>query len=66
MNSALQCLRSIKELTDYFLNYFDEDKINKTNLMGTGGLLALAYANYIFRMNSNDKNYIELRNFKLV
>ena len=64
MNSALQCLRSIKELTDYFLNYFDEDKINKTNLMGTGGLLALAYANYIFRMNSNDKNYIELRNFK--
>jgi len=32
--------------------------------MGTGGLLALAYANYIFRMNSNDKNYIELRNFK--
>ena len=64
MNSALQCLRSIKELTDYFLNFFDEDKINKTNLMGTGGLLALAYANYIFRINSNDKNYIELRNFK--
>ena len=64
MNSALQCLRAIKELTDYFLNYFDEDKLNKTNLMGTGGLLALAYANYIFKMNSNDKNYIELKNFK--
>ena len=64
MNSALQCLRAIKELTDYFLNYFDEDKLNKTNLMGTGGLLALAYANYIFKMNSNDKNFIELKNFK--
>ena len=64
MNSALQCLRAIKELTDYFLYYFDENKINKTNLMGTGGLLALAYANYIFQINLNDKNFLELKYFK--
>ena len=64
MNSALQCLRSIKELTNYFLNYFDDNQLNKKNLMGTGGFLALAYANYIFKMNHNDKEVLELKNFK--
>ena len=64
MNSTLQCLRSIKELTDYFLDYFDENQINKNNLMGTGGILALAYANYIFRMNNSEEKILELSNFK--
>ena len=64
MNSALQCLRSIKELTDYFLYYFDENKLNKLNFMGTGGFLALAYANYIFKIYLNDNIFLELKNFK--
>ena len=66
MNSSLQCLRTIKELTEYFLDYFDEDKLNKNNLMGTGGFLALAYSNYIYKINSDlgDKNFLELKNFK--
>ena len=57
MNSALQCLRAIKELTKYFLNYFDENQLNKKNIMGTEGFLALAYANYIYNMNLNNTRY---------
>ena len=64
MNSALQCLRSIKELTKYFLNYFDENQLNKKNIMGTEGFLTLAYANYIYNMNLNNTNFLSPRNFK--
>ena len=66
MNSSLQCLRAIKELTEYFLDHFDENKLNKNNLMGTGGFLALAYSNYIYKINSDlkDKTFLELKNFK--
>ena len=64
MNSALQCLRAIKELTKYFLNYFDENQLNKKNIMGTEGFLALAYANYIYNMNLNNTDFLSPRNFK--
>ena len=64
MNSALQCLRAIKELTKYFLNYFDENQLNKKNIMGTEGFLALAYANYIYKMNLGNKDFLNLKNFK--
>ncbi len=47
MNSGLQCLSHIMELTRYFL----EDKylkdINKNNPLGTGGALSIAYAKMI-------------------
>ena len=64
MNSSLQCLRSIKELSEYFSDYFDENHLNKNNIIGTGGFLALAYANYIFKTNLNDTNFLELKNFR--
>ena len=51
MNSALQCMRSIKELTLYFLNYFDESQLNVNNIIGTGGFLTLAYINLLYNMN---------------
>ena len=51
MNSALQCMRSIKELTSYFLNYFDESQLNVNNIIGTGGFLTLAYINLLYNMN---------------
>ena len=66
MNSALQCMRSIKELTDYFLNYFDESQLNLNNIIGTGGFLTLAYVNYLYNMNDNenDKDCFTPNNFK--
>ena len=64
MNSSLQCLRSIKELTQYFLNYFDEKQLNKNNMMGTEGFLAQAFANYLYKMNHSKQNYLELKSFK--
>ena len=66
MNSALQCMRSIKELTIYFLNYFEESQLNKNNKIGTGGFLTLAYINFIYNMNNidNDKDYFTPSNFK--
>ena len=47
MNSALQCLRSVEELTKYFLtnSYFEE--INKTNEQGKGGKMAISYGNLL-------------------
>ena len=64
MNSALQCMRSVKELTKYFLNFFDENQLNLKNPMGTEGFLALSYANFIFSMHHCDKNFLELKKFK--
>lgn len=66
MNSALQCMRSIKELTIYFLNYFEESQLNKNNIIGTGGFLTLAYINFIYNMNNieNNRDYFTPSNFK--
>ena len=43
MNSSLQCLSSY-ELTNYFLNDSFKLHLNKTNSIGTKGILALNYA----------------------
>ena len=47
MNSGLQCLSHIKELTDYFLSGEYQKHINKTNPLGTQGELSLEYAKMI-------------------
>jgi hypothetical protein len=39
MNSALQCLSNVPELTQYFLNDQFASEINTTNPLGTGGML---------------------------
>ena len=64
MNSALQCMRSIKELTKYFTFHFDESKINVNNNIGTQGFLTMAYANFIFSMNQCAKDFFAPKLFK--
>lgn len=43
MDSGLQCLSNCDHLTEYFLKYFNESKINRTMQDGTNGKLANAY-----------------------
>lgn len=55
MNSALQCVRSVEELTKYFLVGENEDETNYNNPLGHHGNVANAYGgllNDIFRDNA--------------
>jgi len=55
MNSALQCLSHAIPLTRYFLsNQFRKD-LNKSNPLGTGGKLAVAYDVVMKELWMNDK-----------
>ncbi|KAF2448699.1 UCH-domain-containing protein [Karstenula rhodostoma CBS 690.94] len=47
MNSALQCIRSVEELTIYFLASEFKRDINSDNPLGHGGAIAKAYAGLI-------------------
>ena len=64
MNSALQCMRSIKELTTYLIYSFDESQINEKNIIGTGGFLTKAYINLIYNLNTWRKEYYIPEYFK--
>lgn len=64
MNSALQCMRSIKELTRFFQNFFDKSKLNINNAIGTGSFLTMAYINFLNNMNYCDKKYYSPKYFK--
>lgn len=44
MNSGLQCLSNVPELTKFFLFGLYKSQINKENALGMGGKLAKAYA----------------------
>lgn len=44
MNSALQCLRSVEELSMYFLNKKWADEVNASNPIGHKGAIAKVYA----------------------
>ena len=67
MNSALQCLFNIKELSNFFLYNFDEKYLNKDNILGTGGLLTLGYINLLLIYNNNTNNkYITPETFKII
>ncbi|KAI1878204.1 uncharacterized protein JN550_000386 [Neoarthrinium moseri] len=48
MNSALQCVRSVEELTKYFLSGEWEGEVNKDNVLAHNGDVAAAYA-YLLR-----------------
>ncbi|CAF1458075.1 unnamed protein product [Rotaria sordida] len=50
MNSALQCLSNVSDLTEYILENDITNILNTTNDLGTHGKLALAYANLIKEM----------------
>ena len=43
MNSALQCVRSVEELTKYFLSGAAAEEINEQNPLGWGGNVAISY-----------------------
>ena len=47
MNTALQCINSCWELTNFFLRKNIESKINKTNPLGYKGVLCKSYGNLI-------------------
>ncbi|PQE19062.1 ubiquitin carboxyl-terminal hydrolase protein [Rutstroemia sp. NJR-2017a BBW] len=47
MNSALQCVRSVEELTKYFLSDAWQPEINEQNVLGHGGQVAKAYASLL-------------------
>ena len=50
MNSALQCLSNCEPLTLYFLQDRHLAELNRTNPLGTGGLLAMAYGDMMREM----------------
>ncbi|KAJ8071870.1 hypothetical protein OCU04_002178 [Sclerotinia nivalis] len=47
MNSALQCVRSVEELTKYFLNTSYKAELNGDNPLGHGGAVAESYADLL-------------------
>ncbi|QSZ33484.1 hypothetical protein DSL72_005052, partial [Monilinia vaccinii-corymbosi] len=47
MNSALQCVRSVEELTKYFLSDAYGPELNGDNPLGHGGAVAESYANLL-------------------
>ena len=64
MNSALQCMRSIKELSLYFLYYYDESQLNINNIIGTGGFLTKAYINFLYNLENCKDEYFKPEYFK--
>ena len=55
MNSALQCLSNVPELTEYILENDIQNIVNTTNSFGTQGKLAIAYAKLIREMWSGER-----------
>lgn len=64
MNSALQCVRSVEELTKYFLTDAYTEEINKTNPLGYHGKVALAYAGLLKEVYEAGRGSISPRDFK--
>lgn len=55
MNSALQCLSNVPELTQYILENDISEIVNTTNDLGTQGKVAIAYAKLIREMWSGER-----------
>lgn len=66
MNSALQCIRSVEELTKYFLTNEHVDEVNYENKLGYGGEIANAYALLLkqFYNKKASQSSVTPRNFK--
>ncbi|KAJ5163992.1 Peptidase C19 ubiquitin carboxyl-terminal hydrolase 2 [Penicillium coprophilum] len=54
MNSALQCVRSIEELSYYFLSGMYKPELNPTNVLGCGGVIAKQWANLLQDLYKSD------------
>lgn len=66
MNSALQCLSNVPELTEYFLSDKVFSEINASNVLGTGGRLAKAYAELIRNLWSGNNTSVKPYEFKVI
>ncbi|KAF6830187.1 ubiquitin carboxyl-terminal hydrolase, partial [Colletotrichum plurivorum] len=64
MNSALQCVRSVEELTKYFLTNEYEKEINKANALGYKGQVAMAYGNLLKEIYAESRGAVSPRDFK--
>ncbi|MCJ1283811.1 CSN-associated deubiquitinating enzyme Ubp12 [Xylographa opegraphella] len=67
MNSALQCVRSVEELTMYFLQDKWKDELNPRNPLAYNGEIAKAYASLLKELyNENSNSSFSPRNFKQI
>lgn len=65
MNSALQCLRSVEELTKYFLTHEAKKEINPDNPLSHNGDVAMAYMRLLDEIYKNPPpNSVAPRHFK--
>lgn len=64
MNSALQCVRSVEELTKYFLSGEYGEEINKDNVLGFHGKMAIAYGNLLSEIYHSSYGSTRPSNFK--
>jgi ubiquitin carboxyl-terminal hydrolase 4/11/15 len=64
MNSALQCVRSVEELTKYFLTGEYAEEINEQNHLGYGGKMAIAYGHLLADMYNTSNDSVRPSNFK--
>ncbi|KAJ3477244.1 hypothetical protein NLG97_g8890 [Lecanicillium saksenae] len=64
MNSALQCVRSVEELTKFFITDAYLDEINKTNLLGYNGRMAMAYGGLLRDIYQEGRGSVSPRDFK--
>jgi ubiquitin carboxyl-terminal hydrolase 4/11/15 len=65
MNSALQCVRSVEELTKYFLSGACNEEFNTDNPLGNNGDVAKAYQHLLLEIyRDNPPNSVTPRNFK--
>ena len=66
MNSAIQCLSSVEELTKYFLLKKYLEEINKSNKNGAKGKIAEAYYSLIFELWNGNSRYINPWDFRQI
>uniref|UniRef100_A0A914WPL0 Ubiquitin carboxyl-terminal hydrolase n=1 Tax=Plectus sambesii TaxID=2011161 RepID=A0A914WPL0_9BILA len=66
MNSALQCLSNVVDLTQYFLSGRYEDDINEDNPLGMHGQLARSYGELIQQMWSGSHRSVLPRKLKTI
>ena len=64
MSSALQCVRSVEELTKYFLAEAALEELNKDNPLGNNGDVATAYFTLLKEIYSTKQTSVAPRMFK--
>lgn len=64
MNSALQCVRSVEELTKYFLTDEYAEEINRDNVLGFNGKMANAYGNLLKDIYHTSQSSVRPGGFK--